>query len=106
MVPCTQAKYYFRRASKGSTRTIVGSLVAAIDKGKMRWQVSLPYKRNCRGSVDLRPQNLNREVPGSNLLAAAVVPLCKEVYPNCLVPQKGLEAFGLLVACFLSGQVE
>ena len=27
-------------------------------------------QRNCCGSVDIRPRTLNREVPGSNLLAA------------------------------------
>ena len=42
---------------------------------------------------------LNREVPGSNLLAAAVVPLGKTLYPHCLVPWKGLKAVGPLVAC-------
>ena len=59
----------------------------------------------------IRPQTLNREVPGSNLLAAAVVPLGKALYPHCLVPWKGLKAVGPLVAClqaacFLSGQVK
>ena len=34
----------------------------------------------------MRPGTLNREVPGSNLLAAAVVPLGKALYPHCLVP--------------------
>ena len=48
----------------------------------------------------IRPQTLNRnEVPGSNLLAAAVVPLGKALYPHCLVPRKGLKAVGPLVAC-------
>ena len=42
----------------------------------------------------IRPQTLNREVPGSNLLAAAVVPLGKALYPHCLVPRKGLKAVG------------
>ena len=40
-----------------------------------------------------------REVPGSNLLAAAVVPLGKALYPHCLVSRKGLKAVGSLVAC-------
>ena len=59
----------------------------------------------------IRPWTLNREVPGSNLLAAAVVPLGKALYPHCLVLWKGLKAIGPLVvaslraACFLSGQV-
>ena len=58
-----------------------------------------------------RPRTLNREVPGSNLLAAAVVPLGKELYPHGLVPRKGLKVVGPLVAClyaacFLSGQVK
>ena len=45
---------------------------------------------------DLRPQTLNCEVPGSNLQAAAVVPLGKALYPHCLVPRKGLKAIGPL----------
>ena len=47
----------------------------------------------------IRPWTLNREVPGSNLQAAAVVPLGKALYPHCLVPRKGLKAVGPLVAC-------
>ena len=47
----------------------------------------------------IRPQTLNREVPSSNLLAAAVVPIGKALNPHCLVPQKGLTAIGPLVAC-------
>ena len=47
----------------------------------------------------IRPRTLNREVPGSNLLAAAVVPLSKALYPHCLVPWKELKAVGPLVAC-------
>ena len=47
----------------------------------------------------IRPQTLSREVPGSNLLAAAVEPLGKALYPHCLVLRKGLKAVGLLVAC-------
>ena len=31
----------------------------------------------------IRPR-INREVPGSNLMAAAVVPLGKALYPHCL----------------------
>ena len=54
----------------------------------------------------IRPQTLNCEVPSSNLLAAAVVPLGKALYPHCLVPQKGLKAVGPLVVCFLSGKVK
>ena len=42
----------------------------------------------------IRPRTLNSEVPGSNLLAAAVVPLGKAFYPHCLVPRKGLKAVG------------
>ena len=42
---------------------------------------------------------LNREVHGSSLLAAAGVPLGKTLYLYCLVPQRGLEAVGPLVAC-------
>ena len=34
----------------------------------------------------IRPGTLNREVPGSNLLAAAAVPLSKVLYPHCLIP--------------------
>ena len=48
----------------------------------------------------IRPWTLNHEVPGSNLLAAAVpVSMGKALYPHCLVPQKGLKAVGPLVAC-------
>ena len=47
----------------------------------------------------IRPQPLYHEVPGLNLLAAAVVPLSKALYPDCFVPQKGLEAVGPLVIC-------
>ena len=56
----------------------------------------------------IKPRTLNREVPGSNLLA---VPLGKALYPRCPVPRKGLKANGPLVAClyaacFFSGQVK
>ena len=47
----------------------------------------------------IRPRTLNSEVPGSNLLAAAVLPLGKALYPHCLVPRKGLKTVGPLVAC-------
>ena len=47
----------------------------------------------------ISPWALNREVPGSNLLTAAVVLLGKALYPQCLVPRKGLKAVGPLVAC-------
>ena len=50
----------------------------------------------------IRPRTLNGEVPSSNLLAAAVVPLGKALHPHCLVPRKGLEAVDPLVACFLA----
>ena len=53
----------------------------------------------------LRPQTLNREDHGSNLLSAAVVSFGKALYPHCLVPRKELKAVGSLAACFLSGQV-
>ena len=46
----------------------------------------------------IRPWTLNCEFSGSDLLAVAVVPLGKALYPHCLVPQKGLKAMGLLVA--------
>ena len=42
----------------------------------------------------IRPQTLNCEVPGSNLLAAAVVPSGKTLDPHFLVPQKVLKAIG------------
>ena len=59
----------------------------------------------------IRVRTLNCEVPGSNLLAAAVVSLGKALYPHCLVPWKGLKAIAPLVAClqaacFLSGQAK
>ena len=47
----------------------------------------------------IRPQTLNCEVPGSNLLAAAIVPFGKALNPHRPVPQKGLKAVGPLVAC-------
>ena len=47
----------------------------------------------------IRPWTLNREVPGLNLLAAAVVPLGKALHPHCLVPRKGLKAVGPVFAC-------
>ena len=52
----------------------------------------------------IRPQTLNRQVPGSNLLAAAVVPLGKALY-HCLVPQEGLNPIltGLFESKFLLG---
>ena len=40
----------------------------------------------------IRLLTLNREVPGSNLLAVAVVPLGRALYPHCLVPRKELKA--------------
>ena len=40
----------------------------------------------------IRPWTLNGEVPGLNLLAAAVVPLGMALYPHCLVHRKGLKA--------------
>ena len=51
----------------------------------------------------IRPWTLSREVIGSNLLAAAVVPLGKALYPHRLVPWKGLKAVGPLVACLSVG---
>ena len=39
----------------------------------------------------IRQQTLKCEIPGSNLLAAAVVPLGKAFYPQYLVPQKELK---------------
>ena len=47
----------------------------------------------------IRPQALNHEDPGSNLLAVALVSLDKALYPHCLVPRKGPKAVGTLVAC-------
>ena len=49
----------------------------------------------------IRSRTLNCEVPGSNLLAATVVPLGKAFYFHCLVPKKGLEAVGSLHCCLL-----
>ena len=46
----------------------------------------------------IRLCTLNREVPGSNLQAAAVVLLNKALYPHCLMSRKGLKAVGPLVA--------
>ena len=39
-----------------------------------------------------------RDVPCSNPLVVAVVPLGKALYPHCLVPRSGLKAVGPLVA--------
>ena len=50
----------------------------------------------------IRPQTLSREVPSSNLLAAAVVPLGMALYSHCLVPWKGLKTIGPLVACLVT----
>ena len=50
----------------------------------------------------IRAQTLNHEVPGSNLLAAAVVPFGNDIYPHCLAPMKGFKAIGPLVACLLA----
>ena len=56
----------------------------------------------------IRPQTLNREVSGSNLLAAAVYSalIGKTLYPHCIVPRKGLKAVGppgcLLICSLLS----
>ena len=49
--------------------------------------------RSCHGSVD-KTMDSQSWGPGLNLLAAAVVPLGKVLYPHCLVPQKGLKAVG------------
>ena len=65
-------------------------------------QTEKVHQGTSRGAVVaqwIRPQTLDREVPGSNLLAAAVVPLGKTLYPHCLVPRKGLKAVGPLVTC-------
>ena len=55
--------------------------------------------RSYCGSVDKTTDSQFGEVPGSNLLAAAVVPLGKALSPHCLVPRKGLKAVGPLVTC-------
>ena len=47
----------------------------------------------------ITPRTLNCEVPGLNLLAAALVPSGKALYPHCLVARKGLKAIGPLVVC-------
>ena len=47
----------------------------------------------------IRPRTLNYEAPILNMLAEAVVPFGKAVYPHCLVPRKGLKTLGPLVAC-------
>ena len=47
----------------------------------------------------IRARTLNSELPGSNLLAAAVAALGKALYPHCLVPLIGLKVVGPLVAC-------
>ena len=47
----------------------------------------------------IRPRTLSREVPGSDFMAAAAVPLGKAPYLNYLVPRKGLKTIGPLVTC-------
>ena len=54
--------------------------------------------RSCCGLVD-KTMDSQQWGPSSILLAAAVVPLGKALYPHCLVPRKGLKAIGPLVAC-------
>ena len=53
----------------------------------------------------IRLQALNGEVPGSNLLAAAEVPLGKALYPHCLVPWNGLKNCWS-PGCLLKGNLE
>ena len=61
------------------------------------------YNRGAVVAQWIRPQTLNREVPGLNLLAAAVVLLGKALYPHCIVPRKGLKSPGcLLISNLLS----
>ena len=64
------------------------------------FSIDLPYEIYIpvSGSVD-KTMDFQRAVPGSNLLAAVVVPLGKALYPHCLVARKGLKAIGSLVAC-------
>ena len=51
----------------------------------------------------IRPQTLNCEVPGLILLAVAVVPLGKALYPHCIVPRKRLKSPGcVLISNLLS----
>ena len=47
----------------------------------------------------IRPWTLNLELPGSNLLAAAVLPLGKALYLHCLVPRERFKAVGPWVTC-------
>ena len=49
----------------------------------------------------IRPWTLNREVPGPNLLAAAVVPLGKAFVSPLLVPRKGLKPLVSWLLAFL-----
>ena len=80
----------------------------------MAWSCHVAWRchvaRRCHVAVWIRPQPLTYEVPGSNSLAAAVCALGKALCPHCLVPLRGLKAFGPLVTClqstcFLTGQV-
>ena len=59
----------------------------------------LQYKRGAVVAQWIRPVTLSHEVPDSNLLAAALVPLGKALYHHCLVLWKGPKAFGPLVTC-------
>ena len=82
---------------------------ARLTENWIRMQIAIisefwggPYMYvNKRGAVVpqwIRPQTLSREVPSSNLLAAAVVPSGKALYPHCLVLWKDVCP---LVACLL-----
>ena len=56
--------------------------------------IPIPSAKQIREAVVaqwIRPQPLNHEVPGSNLLAAAVVPLGKALYTHYLFPRKYLK---------------
>ena len=59
----------------------------------------------------IRPWTLNCDVPGLNLIAAAVVPLGNALSLHYSVPRKGLKVNCSLFSyfngtCFLSGQVK
>ena len=50
----------------------------------------------------IRPQTLSHEVSGLNLLAVAVVPLGKALYPHCLMPSPSEEDLKPLVPWLLA----
>ena len=95
-------KWFLHMNNPGLNHTIYKSCwlaAAPLSECILKVDENLTEVRGAVVAQWIRPQTLNRGVPGSNLPAAAVVPLGKALYPHCLVPRKGLKAVGPLVAC-------